>query len=344
VTWLTWRQFRAQAATALAAVAAVCALAALTGPRLADLAVGGTLSFDQLRSSDRALFYAGVIVLSVFPALVGAFWGAPLVARELETGTHRLAWSQSVTRTRWLAAKLGGAALVTAVSTGLVSLAVTWWSAPLDGAIGSTSGGLPGHLTPVTFAMRGVAPVGYAVFALVLGVLTGMVLRRTLPAMAITLALYVAVQLVVPTMVRPHLAPPVTASIAISRDTLDSISIGRPGDNPILTVHTADRGDWVLVNQTVGPDGRPAPMPARINECLGSDRSPDPSAGAANRAQAPSPKDCLDQLSAAGYRQRVVYQPADRFWRLQWTETAVFLTASALLAGVCLWWVRRRLT
>jgi len=48
----------------------------------------------------------GLVVL-VVPALIGVFWGAPLIARELETGTFRLAWTQSVTRTRWLAVKLG---------------------------------------------------------------------------------------------------------------------------------------------------------------------------------------------------------------------------------------------
>jgi hypothetical protein len=338
--WLTWRQFRAQTASAMAAVAAVCALAALSGPRLADLAVGGSVSFDQLRSGDRALFWAGVAVLAVLPALVGAFWGAPLVARELEAGTHRLAWSQSVTRTRWLATKLGGAALVTALAVGATSLAVTWWSGPLDGAVSSTRGGLPDHLTPLTFAMRGIVPVGYAVFALVLGVLTGMLLRRTLPAMAITLALYTAVQLALPALVRPHLAPPVSATIAIAAGTLDSISMGASG-HPALGVHTADRGDWILVNETVDRDGRRTALPAWFEDCL---QPSDPAAGTEGRARAPSPKDCLGRLAGAGYRQHVVYQPAGRFWRLQWTETGAFLAASALLTGVCLWWVGRRLS
>ena len=75
-------------------------------------------------------------MLAVAPALIGVFWGAPLVARELEAGTHRLAWTQSVTRTRWLAIKLGRRRRSRPPSrSGVLSLAVTWWAQPLDGAL-----------------------------------------------------------------------------------------------------------------------------------------------------------------------------------------------------------------
>lgn len=52
---------------------------------------------------------------------------------------------------------------------------------------------------------------------------------------------------------------------------------------------------------------------------------------------------CFTRLTDEGYRQRIVYQPADHFWRLQWTETALFLALSGLLAGFCFWWTRHRL-
>ena len=74
--------------------------------------------YDLLTSNDRLLFNGGIAVLAVAPAVIGIFWGAPLVARELETGTYRLAWNQSVTRGRWLAAKLGFSVLATAVAVG----------------------------------------------------------------------------------------------------------------------------------------------------------------------------------------------------------------------------------
>ena len=102
--WLTWRQFRVQAA-AVAAVAVACRAGpgrhrpAARRPRHDRTATSSTSS----PANDRHLFYAGIVVLAVAPAIIGVFWGAPLVARELEAGTHRLAWTQSVTRTRWLA-------------------------------------------------------------------------------------------------------------------------------------------------------------------------------------------------------------------------------------------------
>jgi ABC-2 family transporter protein len=340
VIWLSWRQLRAQAAAAGAAVLAVAVVAALTGPRLADLARTSVSVFDRLTGTDTGLFYAGVVLMALAPALLGAFLGAPLVARELETGTYRLAWSQSVTRGHWLASKLALTVVAAALAAGVASLAVTWWSAPLDGAVSQTRGGLPDHLTPVTFAMRGVVPLGYAVFAVVLGAAAGAVLRRTLPAMAVTLALYTAVQLVVPIWVRPHLLPPVTSTVALSRSTLDGISLEGSGQTTV-TVHTADRGDWILVNETLGPDGRVAVAPSWFVDCLPG--APDSAVGTRS-ARAGSIDECLTRLADAGYRQRVVYQPADRFWPLQWAETGLYAAASAALALGCSWWVRRRLS
>ena len=65
------------------------------------------------------------------PALIGMFWGAPLVAREFETGTLRLVWTQGVTRVRWLAAKLGVAGMAAITAGELFSLMVDWWSSPI---------------------------------------------------------------------------------------------------------------------------------------------------------------------------------------------------------------------
>ena len=109
--WLTWRQFRAQLVAVYALVAAACVVLAVTGPALARLAHRNTDVYDVLTSNDRLFYNGGLAVLAVAPAVLGIFWGAPLVAREIETGTYRLVWGQSVTRGRWLAAKLGFAAL-----------------------------------------------------------------------------------------------------------------------------------------------------------------------------------------------------------------------------------------
>jgi ABC-type transport system involved in multi-copper enzyme maturation permease subunit len=340
VIWLTWRQLRLQAATLLVAVTAVAVVLVVTGPRLARLARAGVDDvFDRLTSADISLFWAGLVVVAAVPALVGAFWGAPMVARELEQGTHRLVWNQSITRTRWLCTKLAVTTLAAAVAVGALSLAVTWWSDPLDGAVSRARGGLPQMLTPVSFAMRGVAPVAYTVFAVVLGVTLGAVLRRSLPAMAVTLALYVAVQVAVPLWVRPHLVAPTAATVTIGAQTLDGISADDRGGPESITVHTAERGDWILANETIGADGRPASLPSWMSGCLAA--VPDRFTGPVRA----SPLDpCLERLADEGYTQRVVYQPARNFWPIQWAEAGLYLVASALLAGFCLWWTRSRLS
>jgi hypothetical protein len=115
--WLTWRQFRAQAIAVCGAVGAVAVILAITGPKLArDYtagitacdALGGCESFtDQFFNDHVPAYFALLAVVMFVPAIVGLFWGAPLITRELEAGTHQLAWNQSITRTRWLAVKLG---------------------------------------------------------------------------------------------------------------------------------------------------------------------------------------------------------------------------------------------
>ncbi|WP_240796529.1 transporter [Streptomyces sp. RFCAC02] len=207
--WLTWRQFRTPAAVLFAAVAVLAAALAASGPQLADLyRTAGSSLVDQVSSADQTLYYTGLLVVLAVPAVIGMFWGAPLISRELETGTHYLAWNQGVTRTRWLAIKLGLGAAASMTAAGLTSLAVSWWSSPIDRAVnggGATDTYFP-RLDPVAFAARGVVPMAHAAFAFVLGVALGLVIRRTLPAMVTTFALYTAAQIAVPMWIRPHLA------------------------------------------------------------------------------------------------------------------------------------------
>jgi hypothetical protein len=343
--WLTWRQFRTQAAAVYAAVAAVAVLLAVTGPRLVDLARLNANVFDHLTRQDRNLFYAGIILVAIAPALIGAFWGAPMVARELESGTHRLVWNQSVTRTRWLAIKLGVTTLAAAVAVGALTLAVSWWSDPIDGAMSSTRGNLPARMTPVSFAMRGIVPVGYAVFAVVLGATLGAVFRRSLPAMAVTLAVVTFVQIAVPTWIRPHLVPASEQSVTFDRERLDGISISDngPGSRMQMTVNTGAVGDWVLSNKTVDDNGVATALPAWFGGCLPQPPAPGTETGPV-KAEGPDKLDaCFQRLDAEGYRQHLVYQPAKNFWPLQWAELALFLALSGLLAGFCFWWTRHRL-
>ncbi|MCT4353785.1 transporter [Streptomyces sp. Je 1-79] len=334
--WLTWRQFRTQAAVMLAAVAALAATLAGTGPQLADLyRAAGSGLVDQVSSSDQTLYYAGLMAVLAVPAVIAMFWGAPLISRELETGTHYLAWNQGVTRTRWLATKLGLGAAAAMAAAGLTSLAVSWWSSPIDRAVnggGSTDTYFP-RLDPVAFAARGVAPMSHAAFAFVLGVALGLLIRRTLPAMATTFALYAAVQVVVPMWVRPHLAATDRTTVPIE-----------PGGAPISVQDGAEQiiahleevpGTWVTSQQTLNAAGQPAAVPSSFGDCLSTESGP---------PTLQQVDGCIADLGAQGYKQQVTYQPAGNFWALQWAETALYLGLALALAGLCAWWIRRRLT
>ncbi|MEV8076095.1 transporter [Streptomyces pseudogriseolus] len=336
MTWLTWRQFRIQAAVMFAVVAVLAVVLVTTGPQLADLyRTAGSGLVDQVSSADQTLYYTGLLVVVAVPAVIGMFWGAPLIARELETGTHYLAWNQGVTRTRWLATKLGLGAAASMTAAGLTSLTVSWWSSLIDRAVdggGATDTYFP-RLDPVAFAARGVVPMAHAAFAFVLGVALGLVIRRTLPAMATTFALYTAVQIVVPMWIRSHLA---VADRIILPIEPDGAPLGIQDAARRIVAHLEEvPGAWVTSQQTLNAAGQPAPVPSSFAECLHTESGP-PALEQVDR--------CVADLGALGYQQQVTYQPAGHFWALQWAETGLYLGRTLLLAGFCAWWIRRRVT
>jgi hypothetical protein len=164
--WLTWRQFRGAAAMMAAVLVVLAAALALTGPSLADAYSSGITAcarngdcarfFDRFFDDYQGLFLIVTVIVLILPGLVGLFWGAPLISRELEAGTHLLVWNQSITRTRWLAVKLTFTALAAMAAAGLCGLAVTWWAGPLD------KSAAPGFalMDPLVFGARGIAPMG----------------------------------------------------------------------------------------------------------------------------------------------------------------------------------------
>jgi hypothetical protein len=315
---LSWLQFRIQAVTAAAALCAAAAILAATSPHRALNA-----GFYHW------LYMAGIVVLYLTPAMIGIFWGAPLISRELETGTYRLAWTQSISRTRWLAVKLGLGCLVSMATAGLLSLMVTWWSGPLDQLDQFNNY----RLSPLTFGARDLTPIGYTAFAFALGVTIGLLLRRAVPAIAVTLAVFAAVQVAVPLGVRPYLIPPVRTVSALSASNITAVGDGGPGGgggkapNTSLSVTAkADiPGAWVYSSQVTAPDG---------SISIGSE--PRPCVSGSYSA-------CTTALTRLHLRQVVTYQPASRYWAFQFAETGLYLLLALLLAGFCLLRVNRRL-
>jgi hypothetical protein len=212
VTRFAWMQFRAQALVAFAALVVIAIGLAVTGPHLSHLydttvancAARGdcAAATTAFLSKDHLLQDIGDVLIAL-PAVAGIFWGAPLVARELETRTEYLAWTQGVSRSRWIVVKLGLIGITGVVASGLLSLIVTWWSRPFDRI----------NMNQFTsaFDQRDIVPVGYAVFAFALGAAVGAVARRTLPAMAATLFIFAVVRVAFTQWVRPHLIAPLRA-------------------------------------------------------------------------------------------------------------------------------------
>ena len=205
--WVAWRQFRTQALVDARPARRVRRARARDGPapaRRLQLARRRALQrARRLRGAgihDKALADLLGPALLAIPALLGMFWGAPLVARELESGTYRLAWTQSVTRRRWLSVRVALVGVAALAVAGLASWLVSWWFAPLD-AVNMN------RFDPSVFTARGVVAIGYAGFAFALGVATGTLTRRTLPAMAATLLGFVAARIAFTLWVRPHLLP-----------------------------------------------------------------------------------------------------------------------------------------
>jgi hypothetical protein len=259
-------------------------------------------------------------VLFGLPPIIGVFWGAPMVARELETGTFRLAWNQSVTRNRWLLVKLVGLGVASMAAAGLASLLVSWWSAPIVSA---------GHdaLSSATYASHGVVPVGYAAFAYTVGVVVGLVSRRTVLAMGVTLAVVIVAMVAMPLGLRAQLVTPVHLVRPLGADDFHHISMSG-GSTDIHAYGDVDvAGAWVLSNRTITSDGKEFTGPADTTVC---------------GIHAASPGGCMQWLAAKGLRQDAWYVPASRFWTLQWREAGLFLALAALLGASCFWWVRRQ--
>jgi hypothetical protein len=312
-------QFRLQAAVAFGALAVIAVVLGLTGPHLAHLydttvatcgAHGNCASATaNFLSNDRLLQDLGNVVVAL-PAVIGIFWGAPLVARELESGTHRLAWTQSVTRTRWIAVKLGLVGLASIAVAGLFSLMMTWWSSPIDRVNMN-------RFTSV-FDQRGIVPIGYAAFAFALGVAAGVLVRRTLPAMATALLGFVVVRVAVTFWVRPHLESPVHTTSALHMTS--GMGFNQTNNGPI-SVTGGHAGAWVFSDRIIDKAGH----------AVGGNFL---SRGAClqNRAAAA----CIGKL-----REVLVYQPASRYWAFQGYEMAIFLGLAVICGVLCLSWMRR---
>jgi len=359
--WLTWRQSHLKAASAAVVLAAFAVLLAVTGPHLASLYAGSKIGscqgsdcggpaddfLQQLYGSSLSgassvdgtgtywlLYLLGIVIILMAPAVIGIFWGAPLIAGELEAGTHYMAWNQSITRTRWLAVKLTLTGLAAMGVTETLSLMQAWWATPISRAVGRGGCCSPiamNQFSPLVFATHGITPLGYAVFAFALGVTAGVLVRRAVPAMALTLAVFAVLQVVMPLWVRPHLFPPDHTITTLSSFAAINVPIERGTLTVIPDGFDSQPEGWVLSSGAVNTSGKPvSAVPAACMQVMQSGKASHPA--------------LLDCLASHGIGIAVTYQPASRYWAFQWTETAIYVAFALALVGYCFWRIRRRLS
>lgn len=291
--WTTWRQHRPEAVIGLAAVVAVVVLVFVANQL--GYFTGG-VNNELAPFTQTSLF--------LLPVLVGIFVGAPLLARDLENGTHRLLWTQGTRRSRWLAGKLG--LVVGPVAIGAV-LVAAYVALVLQGQhLTLLDGRTVGSFRPWEwFDELGPAFAAYVVFALSLGIALGAVIGRTYPAMALTLVGYIVARAPIEVLARPRYLPPLREQFTI-----------------VTSVPLPDPNAWLLDTrfQDVA-SGQTVPFIQALDRA-------GPSGG----------------LAQAGLLGLQYYQPGDRFWLFQGIEAAIFVALAAALVVLAYYWVTRRIT
>ncbi len=214
MAWVTWRQHRFALAGVAALLGAPAVYLWLAGLHLHHAWAAATACHPA--SSGACLTLISNIngpaaelipaLLKAVPALIGAFVGAPVLARELETGTFRYAWTQGFGRWRWTLAKLLPLAVTVAAAAGAFSVLFSWYYQPFF------ANGWQIPLGPLVFDLRGVAFAAWTLAAFAIGALAGMLIRRVVPAIAATLAAYTGLALAISLFLRQHYLTPLVTS------------------------------------------------------------------------------------------------------------------------------------
>jgi hypothetical protein len=261
------------------------------------------------------------MMVYVVPALVASYLGGPLFATEFERGTHRLAWTQGISRLRWAALKLGIVLAVALVAT-VILAAVGGPSRVLIGMGRQATGVRPFE----GFDLEGPALVSYMVFGIAAAAFIGAWSRRILVGMFVGLLVFGIARVAVYT-VRPWYQVPVT----VPYESLSRAYLVHPGDPTPPDQIPNDA--WIVDVPPVDPEGRQVPR-ERVDSLLSEYHR-------GGVVWLGRPNDAA-YLAEHGVYRRAGYQPADRYWTFQAIEAALFTGLAALCVLLTLWRVRSR--
>ncbi len=327
MAWVSWRHHRVALGGAVVLLSALALGLWIAGLQLHH-AYGAALACHPASSaacqnlignfSTTNVILKGGFVLQALPALIGAFVGAPMLAREIETGTFRYAWTQGFGQWRWTVAKLVLVGVAVAAIAGAFSVLVSWYYQPYLAAGNGNVFSSASPLSPGLFDLRGVAFAAWTLAAFAIGALAGILIRRIVPAIVATLAAYTGLALLAGNVLRQHYVTPLVAK-----------GSNLPGAAWITS-------EWWTKGGKVAFSGRP-PFDL-LQQLCPSNFVSGPGGGIGMRG-AFSPTTCLAEH---GYTQWSDYQPASHFWLFQWIEGGWLLALSVLLIAVTVWLVRRR--
>jgi hypothetical protein len=325
MAWITWRQHRIALAAAVALAGLASAYLLVTGLQMHHAYAAATACHPAGSGAcTQAVSHffqtyspgAGIVagLLQTLPALTGVFTAAPVLARELETGSFRYTWTQGFGRTRWTIAKLVPLAAAVTVMAGAVGLVFSWYARPFT----STPGQGQSSLAPGLFDLTGVAIAAWTLAAFSIGALAGALIRRVVPALVAALAAWGGLAFATGAFLRQHYqAPLVTTSTSISTPAWVIRQWWTVGGKPASldmmnrAFHAVDIQAVTLNIWQPGPD-----TPATVNP--------------------------VTYLVQHGFRQFTRFQPGSRFWPFQWIESGWLLALCLLLIAATVWLVRRR--
>ena len=335
--WVAWRQHKKQALIEASIISVAALLLLLSGYQMIHLFKSSGLAkclatagadCGDLRDSFSNHYNGYQFMVPLFllaPVLFGMFFGAPLISREIENGTHRLAWTQGVTRKRWISTRTAAVVGLAIAGSAALAYLVTWWSRPLV-ASGS------GRFQPGIFDLRGIVPVAYAVFAVMLGVAIGAVVKKTLPAIGLTLVGFAAVRVPITLYLRQHYMAAKHSVAAFGNAFKGPVPFGN--------------GIWVISQNTIDRVGNIVSRGGGLNfdylaaRCPGI-QPPIPIPNGARFAKGAGPDAIQSCINHLGLRMTSTYQPASRFMTFQWIEFGIFIALAALLGLFVVRKVRR---
>ncbi len=338
--WLSLRQERTSLLAGAAVLLAVCAWVLFFTWRIDSWVTANSLQGCKevyfppecegvrARAAELSMWWPrGVVatgwVLFALPAVLGLFVGAPLLAREFESGSYRLAWTQSVSRTRWLAGRLAAPFVLVLLGSVLLAGVSTWFERVVEGRLGVA--GYYHWFTWMSRTTSGPAVVGFCLLGLAVGATVGLVVRRVVAAMAVTAVLTVGLRLAVDEL--RFLFTPALEALA-----------------PVRVVTELTGPDTMLYGNgfPVGGPLESMTVETGFGTSSGTDLPVDPS----GLATLPDGRLLCDYGACHGQADSIteayaLYHPASHHWPMLWTQTGICLAVSALLVGFCFLWVRR---